>query len=131
MTSIVALRRYSYLILLVSLLALLSACGGKVRPVSEGGSIDGQYDMVITAYKGGQFLVDGAVLAAPDLDGHMGYLDSLHKVPGTVLIEDGSESSVRSSHLSEFAQLAAKYGFTGYVSHKGKVRPLKSSDADD
>lgn len=131
MTSMFALRRCSRPILLALLLAILAACGGKVRPVSEGGSIEGQYDMIVTAYKGGQFLVDGAVLAAPDLDGHFGYLDSLHRVPKSVLIEDGSESPVRGTHLSEFAQFAAKYGFTGYVSHKGKVRALSASDADD
>ncbi|HET8899456.1 MAG TPA: hypothetical protein VFN09_11860 [Rhodanobacteraceae bacterium] len=124
------IRRCTRLVLLASLLAMLAACGGKVRPVSEGGSVSGQYDMVIDAYKTGQFLVDGAVLAAPDLGGHFAYLQSLGKVPKSVLLEDGSESRIRSTQLTEFAQLAAKYGFTGYIYHKGKLRPLQASDAD-
>jgi hypothetical protein len=130
MLSIRVIRRTSRLLLLVLLLGLLAACGGgKVRPVTEGGSVSGHYDMVIDAYKSGQFLVDGAALAAPDLESHFAYLESLGKVPKSVLLEDGSDSSVRSSHLTEFAQLQAKYHFSAYVSHKGELKPLQPEAA--
>jgi hypothetical protein len=130
MLSIRVIRRASCLLLLALLFGLLAACGGgKVRPVTEGGTVSGHYDMVIDAYKSGQFLVDGAALAAPDLEGHFAYLESLGKLPKSVLLEDGSDSSVRKPHLAEFAQLQAKYGFAAFVSHKGEVKPLQPEAA--
>ena len=124
------LIRFAGLVVVAAALAVLAACSHGVRPVSEGGSVSGNYGLVIDAYKGGQFLIDGAVLAGPDLDGHLAYLKSTGALPKSVLLEDGADSNVRSAQLTEFAQLATKYGFSGFVLHKGKLRPLQAADGD-
>lgn len=111
--------------LLVCLVAVLAGCSSNVRT----GSVDeSQYGMVISAYKDGQFQLNGAVLAEPDLDGHFDYLRSENKMPGTVLLRDSDSSSVRSAHLRVFTRLQAKYGFEGFVEHKGKLMPLHPKD---
>lgn len=111
--------------LMLCLLAVVAGCSSNVRP----GSIDeSQYAMVISAYKDGQFQLDGGVLAEPDLDGHFEYLQSENKLPKTVLLKDGDSSPVRSAQLRIFTRLQAKYGFDGFVEHKGKLEPLHPKD---
>ena len=106
----------------------LAGCGSNVRPsVSEVAS-QGPFDMIVEAFKSGQFVVDGGVLAAPDLESHFAYLKSLGKLPAKVLLEGSNESGVRSVHLREFTQLQAKYGFEAFVSYKGKIEPLREGE---
>lgn len=111
--------------LLLCLAAVVAGCSSNVRP----GSIDeSQYGMVISAYKDGQFQLDGAVLAEPDLDGHFDYLKSENKLPEKVLLKDSDSTGVHSVHLRIFTRLQAKFGFEGFVEHKGKLEPLHPKD---
>lgn len=116
------LGRGLVLVALIGLVAGLAGCSSNVR---TGAVDDSQYDMVVSAYMDGQFKLDGAVLADPDLDGHFEYLQTTNNMPRTVLLKDSDDSKVRSGHLRDFARLQAKYGFKGFVEHKGEVKPLQ------
>ncbi|MDN5925090.1 MAG: hypothetical protein L0H70_08840 [Xanthomonadales bacterium] len=119
------LGRHLLLGLVLCLLAVLAGCSSNVRP----GAVDtSQYAMVLSAYKDGQFLLDGGVLAGPDLVGHFDYLQGAHALPTSVLLKDGPDSKVRSTQLHIFARLQAKYGFVAWVAHKGVVKPLEEKD---
>ncbi|HET6632730.1 MAG TPA: hypothetical protein VFG73_08490 [Rhodanobacteraceae bacterium] len=109
-------------------LATLAGCSShNVRPATVAAE-QAQYDMVLVAYKDGQFQLDGGVLAVPDLEGHFAYLDSAGKLPQTVLLRDGTDSVVRSPHLREVARLQGKYGFKAFVEHDGELKPLTPED---
>lgn len=117
--------RNALLGLVLCLMAVLAGCSTNVRP----GAIDeSQYAMVISAYKDGQFQLNGAVLAGPDLAGHFEYLQSRNELPKTVLLRDSNSSTVRSGHLRIFTRLQSIYGFEGFVGHKGEVKPLHPKD---
>lgn len=126
MMSIQSLRRLvACALLAVFMAAGLAGCGGSgVRPSADEIASQGPFGLIIEAYKSGQFLVDGGVVSATDLEGHMQYLADQGNMPQKVLLENSSESDVRGAHLREFTRLQAKYGFQAYVEHKGKVEPL-------
>lgn len=118
---------------------VLAGCNAKVR---SGGTtvanVPAKYDMVIGAFKDNQFLVNGAVLSAPDLEAHFRYLQDQKALPKTVLLEDTDKEKIKDSDLEEFASLQLTFHFTGYVSHKGKLTlmsavapPSSSKDGDD
>lgn len=107
--------------MLGSMLAL-AACNANIR---RGGetivNVPQHYDMTLGAYKDNQFLLDGAVLSAPDLEGHFRYLEDQKQLPKTVLLEDTDSAKVSDADLREFASLQLTFHFTGYVLHKGKL----------
>lgn len=101
---------------------LLAGCNGNVRsgaPVVV--NVPQHYDMVLEAYKNGQFLLDGALLSPEDLASHFRYLDEQKKLPKTVLLKPSSESSVKDTQLRWFAGLQVTFGFTGYADLDGKL----------
>ena len=115
--------------LLATMLAL-AACNGNVR---SGGdtvvNVPHQYDLTVAAYKDNQFLLDGAVLTAPDLEAHFRYLQDQKQLPKTVLLKDSDSDKISNSDLEEFASLQLSFHFTGYVEHKGKLTLMSAVEA--
>lgn len=81
----------------------------------------GQFDTTIEAYKGGQFLVDGAVLSALDTGSHFAYLKDAGKLPKTVLLAPSDDSKVRKQHLEYMARIALDYGVVVYYDKGGEL----------
>ncbi|WP_017460386.1 hypothetical protein [Dyella ginsengisoli] len=81
----------------------------------------GQFDTVIKAYKGGQFLIDGAVLSALDTGSHFAYLKEVGKLPKTVLLVPSDDYSIRKEHLQYLARMQLDYGFVAYYDKKGTL----------
>jgi hypothetical protein len=93
----------------------------------------GQFDTVIKAYKGGQFLVDGAVLSALDTGSHFAYLKDTGHLPRTVLLTPSDDSKIRKQHLQFMARMQLDYGFTVYYDDKGelkKINPVETKARD-
>ncbi len=125
MKAIPDLRRIVIFLVIAVGMAGLAGCGGSdVRPSSAEIASQGPFGMIIEAYKSGQYIVDGGVVAAQDLGGHLAFLEDQGKMPQKILLENSSEAKIRSEHLRQFTQLQAKYGFQAYVEHKGKIEPL-------
>lgn len=117
--------------MLASALAL-AGCNGAIR---SGGTtvvdVPAHYDVTIGAYKDNQFLLDGAILSAPDLESHFRYLQETKQLPKTVLLEDSKEKKVSNADLQEFASLQLTFHFTGYVMHKGKLTLMSAIAAPE
>ncbi|HET7931123.1 MAG TPA: hypothetical protein VFL63_07010 [Rhodanobacteraceae bacterium] len=108
----------------------LTACNANVRRGGETSVVvPANYDMTISAYKDNQFMLDGAVLSATDLEAHFRYLKDVKKLPKAVLLQDGEKTKVSNSDLEEFAGLQLTFGFTGYVMHKGKLTLMSAVEA--
>ncbi len=108
------LTRATAALMLGSLLVLAGCHRGGTRDSVSSASMQGQFDTVIKAYKGGQFMVDGAVLSALDTGSHFAYLKDQGKLPKTVLLEASDDSKVRKQHLQYMARMQIDYGFTVY-----------------
>jgi hypothetical protein len=115
----------------------LAGCNARVRHGGESTvNVPQQYGMTIGAYKDNQFMLDGAVLSAPDLEAHFRYLQDQKQLPKTVLLEDSADAKINNADLEEFASLQLTFKFTGYVMHKGKltlmsaVQDKKGSDSE-
>ena len=80
-----------------------------------------QFDTVIKAYKGGQFLLDGAVLSALDVGSHFAYLKDAGKLPKTVLLVPSDDYKIRKEHLQYLARMQLDYGFVAYYDKKGTL----------
>jgi hypothetical protein len=107
---------------LVATVLVLAGCNAHVRRGSEATvNVPQQYDLTIGAYKDNQFMLDGAVLSAPDLEAHFRYLQDQKQLPKTVLLQDTDSAKVSNADLEEFASLQLSFKFTGYVLHKGKL----------
>ena len=110
----------------------LAACNSNVRRGGESTvEVPTQYDMTIEAYKDNQFLLDGALLSAPDLEAHFRYLQDQKQLPKTVLLKDSEKFKVKNSDLQELASLQLSFHFTGYVMHKGKLTLLSAVQAPE
>jgi hypothetical protein len=118
------LTRATAAIMLGSVL-LLAGCqlGGTKGDVSTA-SMKGQFDVVIKAYKDGQFLLDGAVLSAIDTGSHFAYLKDQGKLPKTVLLESSDDSKIRKQHLRYLARMQLDYGFKAYYDDKGTLTQI-------
>ncbi len=116
----------------LSATVLLAGCNGVVR---SGGTVTANvpmhYDMVLEAYKNGQFLLDGALLSPEDLASHFRYLDQRKKLPKTVLLKPSSESGVKDVQLRWFAGLQVTFGFTGYAELGGKLTLVNARAAPE
>ncbi|MGH8152763.1 MAG: hypothetical protein ACREPF_08535 [Rhodanobacteraceae bacterium] len=112
--------------MLASMLAL-AACNANVRRGGETVvNVPQHYDMKLGAFKDNQFMLDGAVLSAPDLEGHFRYLEDQKQLPKTVLLEDTDSAKVNDVDLRVFASLQLTFHFTGYVLRKGKLTLLNA-----
>lgn len=108
----------------------LAGCNGIVRHGGETTvNVPHQYDMTIGAYKDNQFLLDGAVLSAPDLEAHFRYLQDQKQLPKTVLLKDSDDAKINNADLEEFASLQLSFHFTGYVEHKGKLTLMSAVES--
>lgn len=117
---------------LLATMFALAACNGTVRSGGETVvNVPHQYDMTIGAYKDNQFLLDGAVLSAPDLEAHFRYLQDQKQVPKTVLLKDSDSDKISNADLEEFASLQLTFHFTGYVEHKGKLTLMSAVAAPE
>jgi hypothetical protein len=123
------LRRATAAIMLGSLLALAGChLGGTKGEEVSTASMKGQFDVVIKAYKQGQFLVDGAVLSAIDTGSHFAYLKDQGKLPKTVLLERSDDSKIRKQHLQYMARMQLDYGFKVYYDDKGTLKQINPQD---
>jgi hypothetical protein len=110
----------------------LAACNANIRSGGETTvNVPHSYDMTIGAYKDNQYLLNGAVLSAPDLEAHFRYLQDQKQLPRTVLLEDTEKTKVNNAALEEFANLQLSFHFTGYVMHKGKLTLMSAVAAPD
>lgn len=117
---------------LLATMFALTACNGNVRSGGETTvNVPGKYDMTIGAFKDNQFMLDGAVLSAPDLEAHFRYLKDQKQLPKTVLLEDTDSQKLSNGDLEEFANLQLSFHFTGYVMHKGKLTLLSAVAAPE
>jgi hypothetical protein len=108
----------------------LTACNGNVRRGNQTTvNVPAQYGMTIGAYKDNQYMLDGAVLSAPDLEAHFRYLKDQKQMPKTVLLKDTDDAKVNNADLEEFAGLQLAFHFTGYVMHKGKLTLMSAVEA--
>ena len=117
---------------LLATMLVLAGCSGTVRSGGETTvNVPQSYDMTIGAYKDNQFLLNGAVLSAPDLEAHFRYLQDQKQLPKTVLLEDSDKAKVNNAALEEFAGLQLTFHFTGYVMHKGKLTLMSAVAAPE
>ncbi|MGH8144799.1 MAG: hypothetical protein ACREPY_00565 [Rhodanobacteraceae bacterium] len=115
---------------MLATMLVLAACNANVRRGGETSVVvPTNYDVTIGAYKDNQFLLDGAVLSATDLEAHFRYLKDQKQLPKTVLLEDSDSAKVSNADLEEFANLQLSFGFTGYVKHKGKLTLMSAVEA--
>lgn len=91
-------------------------------------SMKGHFDVVIKAYKEGQFLVDGAVLSALDTGSHFAYLRDQGKLPKSVLLEPSDDSGIHKQHLQYLARMAIDYGFKAYYDDRGTLVQINPED---
>lgn len=115
-------------LLIASSLVLAGCHSGSTKGEVAAAEAQGQFDTVIKAYKGGQFLVDGAVLSALDTGSHFAYLKDVGKLPKTVLLAPSDDSKVRKEHLQYMARLQLDYGFVAYYDHKGELRKINPQE---
>ncbi|HEX7339859.1 MAG TPA: hypothetical protein VF271_08000 [Rhodanobacteraceae bacterium] len=118
-------------LLMLGLVLGLAACSSNVKSVSVAqAKAAGDFGLVVKAWKGGQFSLDGAVLTSLDLSSHFAYLRDQHELPKTVLLERSDKYKVRRDHLRYMASMALTYGFAVYYSHKGELRRILPTAAN-
>ena len=122
------LTRAAAAILLGSMLVLTGCHRGSAKSDVRTADMKSQFDVVIQAYKSGQFIVDGAVLSALDTGSHFAYLKDQGKLPKTVLLEPSDDSKIRKQHLQYMARLQLDYGFTVYYDDGGVLKKISVVD---
>lgn len=122
------LTRAAAALVLGSLLVLAGCHRGSTKDEVSAASMKGQFDATIQAYKGGQFLVDGAVLSALDVGSHFAYLKDQGKLPKTVLLDRSDDSKIRKQHLQYMARMQLDYGFTVYYDDGGTLKKINPQD---
>lgn len=119
------------MMLVLGAVLALSACSSNVKSETVAkAKAAGKFDVVVQAYKSGQFLLDGAVLSSLDLSSHFAYLRDQGKLPETVLLEPSDESDIRDDHLRYMASMAYTYGFTVYYVDDGQLRQIVPTASD-
>ncbi|MGP1666163.1 MAG: hypothetical protein ACTS5I_09705 [Rhodanobacter sp.] len=118
------LPRFATALLLGSLLVLAGCHQGSTKGAVDTASMQGQFDTVIKAYKGGQFMLDGGVLSAVDTGSHFAYLKDQGTLPKTVLLEPSDDSKVRKQHLQYMARMQLDYGFIVYYDDGGTLKKI-------
>ncbi|WP_426702676.1 hypothetical protein ACPPVV_06655 [Rhodanobacter sp. Col0626] len=122
------LTRTAAALMLGSLLVLAGCHRGSTKDAVSAASMKGQFDATIQAYKGGQFLVDGAVLSALDVGSHFAYLKDQGQLPKTVLLDRSDDSKVRKQHLQYMARMQLDYGFTVYYDDGGTLKKINPQE---
>lgn len=112
-----------------SLLALAGCHSVSVKEKAAMKEAQGNFDATLKAGKGGQFLVNGALLSAIDTGSHFAYLKESDKLPRTVLLLPSDDSKVRKEHLQYMARMELDYGFVAYYDDDGvltKIDPVQT-----
>ncbi|MEO8997810.1 MAG: hypothetical protein ABI227_07210 [Rhodanobacter sp.] len=122
------LTRVTTALILGSLLVLAGCHRGSTKGEVSATAAKGQFDTTIQAYKGGQFLVDGAVLSALDTGSHFAYLKDQGKLPKTVLLERSDDSKIRKDHLQYMARMQLDYGFAVYYDDGGTLKRINPTE---
>lgn len=122
------LTRATAALILGSLLVLAGCHRGSTKDEVNTASVQGRFDTTIQAYKGGQFLVDGAVLSALDTGSHFAYLKDQGKLPKTVLLERSDDSKIRKDHLQYMARMQLDYGFAVYYDDGGTLKRINPQE---
>ncbi|MGN6225296.1 hypothetical protein [Dyella sp.] len=114
--------------LLASALVLTGCHRGDTKAEVAAMQAQQHFDAVIKAYKGGQFVVDGAVLSALDAGSHFAYLKDAGKLPKTVLLVPSDDYKVRKQHLQYLARMQLDYGFVAYYDDKGQLKQINPEE---
>lgn len=114
--------------LLASALVLAGCHRGDTKAEVAAMQAQQHFDAVIKAYKGGQFLVDDAVLSAIDTGSHFAYLKDAGKLPKTVLLVPSDDSKVRKQHLEYMARISLDYGVLVYYDDKGELKQINPQE---
>lgn len=114
--------------LLASALVLAGCHRGDTKAEVAAMQAQQHFDAVIKAYKGGQFLVDDAVLSAIDTGSHFAYLKDAGKLPKTVLLVPSDDSKVRKQHLQYMARISLDYGVLVYYDDKGELKQINPKE---
>jgi hypothetical protein len=123
------LTRAAAALMLGSLLALAGCHRGSTMSPGQAAQMEQKFDVTVQAYKGGQFMLDGAVLSSIDLGSHFAYEKDIGKLPKTVLLMPSDDSKVRKQHLQYMARMVLDYGFAVYYDDKGtlkKINPVET-----
>ncbi|HET7267461.1 MAG TPA: hypothetical protein VFJ15_05075 [Oleiagrimonas sp.] len=118
--------------LMLTAVFALAACSSNVKTqkaVAQA-KANGKFDMVVQAYKDGQFKLDGAILSGVDLGSHFAYLNDQGRLPDSVLLEPTDDSDVKSVHLRYMATIADTYHFKVYYMDDGELRVIMPRSAD-
>lgn len=115
--------------MLASALVLTGCHRGDVKAEVAAIRAQQHFDMVIQAYKSGQFMLeDGAVLSAIDTGSHFAYLKDVGKLPKTVLLTPSDDSKVRKQHLEYMARIALDYGVVVYYDDDGQLKQINPQE---
>ena len=115
--------------LLASALVLTGCHRGDTKAEVAAMQAQQHFDLVIQAYKGGQFMLDdGAVLSAIDTGSHFAYLKDTGKLPKTVLLTPSDDSKVRKQHLQYMARIALDYGVVVYYDKDGELKQINPQE---
>ncbi|MCX7515306.1 hypothetical protein [Frateuria sp. STR12] len=117
-------QRAGAALLLGGLLVLGGCHSGSVKEQAAIAKAQNEFDTTVEAYKGGQFLVDGAVLSALDTGSHFAYLKDVGKLPATVLLVRSDDSKIRKAHLQFMARMVLDYGFAVYYEDDGELKKI-------
>ena len=115
-------------LLLGSALVLGGCHSGSTKDAVATAAMQGKFDTTIEAYKGDQFLVDGAVLSAVDAGSHFAYLKDQGKLPMTVLLTPSDDAKIHKRHLQYLARMELDYGFTVYYVDDGTLKKINPVD---
>lgn len=115
--------------MLIACMLVLSGCHrGAARNDALDTKVQGNFDLVVKAYKSGQFMINGAVLTPLDAGSHFAYLKDAGKLPHTVLLEPSDDSKVRKQHLQYMARMELDYGFVAYYADGGVLTKIDPVD---
>lgn len=120
------------LVAVVAAMPLLSACthGVKGQEIATK-KLEQKIDLKLESYKSGQFLLNGAVLSAMDLNSHFAYLRDQHRLPHSVLLKPSDEANIKKTQLLALARMQMTYGFAVFYVHSDKLVRLEVTDAKD
>lgn len=120
------------LVAVVAAMPLLSACthGVKGQEIATK-KLEQKIDLKLEPYKGGQFLLNGAVLSPMDLSSHFAYLRDQHRLPHSVLLKHSDDAKIKKTQLLALARMQMTYGFMVFYEHGNKLVRLEVTNAKD
>lgn len=122
------LTRATAALMLGSLLLLAGCHRGSTLSSAQTAQLEKKFDVTVEAYKGGQFMLNGAVLSSIDLGSHFAYEKDIGKLPKTVLLLPSDEYKIRKEHLEYMARMILDYGFAVYYDQKGTLKQINPID---